>query len=144
MVVSNQAHSEEVMARPVPEMDPARRMPYLCDVRDLSSAEFTIVEVNGREIGLIRVGDDVHAVRNRCPHMGAKICHGQVGETLTTGSLIGDYDVDERGLVVRCPWHKWEFLLSNGESLLSGFLSDPLKKYDVTIVDGSVYLGSGG
>lgn len=118
-------------------------MTYLCELDDLSETSFKVMEINEREIGLIRDGDAVHAVRNRCPHMGARICNGQVGATMSTGSTIGDYGIDERGPVVRCPWHKWEFFLEDGQSLLDGHLSDPIKKYDVTVVGSSVYLGSG-
>jgi nitrite reductase/ring-hydroxylating ferredoxin subunit len=42
------------------------------------------------------------------------------------------------GQIVRCPWHQWEFDLTNGHTL-----ADPTRKirtYRVDVDDGEVYL----
>jgi nitrite reductase (NADH) small subunit len=45
-------------------------------------------------------------VRNRCPHHGGPLCLGTV-EQRVTGRPGGYARTDE--LVLRCPWHGWEF-----------------------------------
>ena len=35
-----------------------------------------MIEVGGHRVGLVRVGDEVHALADRCPHRGAPLCSG--------------------------------------------------------------------
>ena len=56
-----------------------------------------IVELNGKEIALFRVGDRIYALDNVCPHRG-----GPLGE----GMVVGDEVV--------CPWHAWSFKIATG------------------------------
>src|ERR1700730_1801825 len=37
-----------------------------------------IVTVNGREIGIFKVGDGFYGLFNRCPHQGAPLCRGEI------------------------------------------------------------------
>jgi nitrite reductase/ring-hydroxylating ferredoxin subunit len=76
-----------------------------------------VVDVAGRPVGVIAVGDEFFAVSDRCPHMGASMCTGSLGGTLVASppqELV--YGMAER--VLRCPWHGWEFDLESGRSLL--------------------------
>src|SRR3954447_6117744 len=41
-----------------------------------------IVEVDGRPVGVISVGEEFFAVHDRCPHMGASMCAGTLSGTL--------------------------------------------------------------
>ncbi len=56
-----------------------------------------VAEVNGQEIALFRVGSEVYALENECPHRGAALAFGDV-----------------RGETVFCPLHAWPFLLRDG------------------------------
>jgi len=67
--------------------------------------------VGGREIGVIATPDGPRAVRNRCPHQGGPLCRGPVA--LRLEGTPGKYDAGDR-LVLRCPWHGWEFDLQTG------------------------------
>lgn len=73
-----------------------------------------IVEVDGLEIAVFRLGDDLHAILNFCPHQSGPLCDGE----LTGRTLMGDdgfswkYDTDER--FVLCPWHGWVFDVTTG------------------------------
>ena len=76
-----------------------------------------VVEVNGRPVGVISVGEEFFAISDRCPHMGASMCAGSVSGTFVAAApqeLV--YGMDDR--VIRCPWHGWEFDLESGRSLL--------------------------
>lgn len=58
-----------------------------------------VVRAAGREVLLLRQGDQVYAVAPRCPHMGAPLERGTV---TAEGSLV-------------CPWHRSAFNLRTGD-----------------------------
>ena len=65
---------------------------------DLPEDTGKVVEIEGQEIALFRVGDAAYAVENLCPHR-----EGPLGE----GELDGE--------VVTCPFHGWEVNVRTGE-----------------------------
>ena len=89
-----------------------------------------MVEVGGHRIGLVGVGDDVHALADRCPHRGAPLCSG--GRTVHGIELEDGVPVRgaERALV-RCPWHKWDFDIASGRCLVHPTLR--LRRYRVLV-----------
>ena len=97
-----------------------------------------IVDVNGRRVGVISVGEDFYAISDKCPHMGASMCTGSLSGTFVpAGPHEYVYGQDDR--VIRCPWHGWEFDLESGRSLLEPKRVG-LKTYRVTEQDGDVVL----
>jgi 3-phenylpropionate/trans-cinnamate dioxygenase ferredoxin subunit len=71
-----------------------------------------VARVGGREIGVVAGPDGrLSAVRNRCPHHGAPLCHGTLVERLA--GEPGRWEPTGR-LVLRCPWHGWEFDVETG------------------------------
>jgi nitrite reductase (NADH) small subunit len=97
-----------------------------------------VVEVAGRPVGVISVGEEFFAVSDRCPHMGASMCSGSLSGTLVPADpheLV--YGLADR--VLRCPWHGWEFDLESGRSLLEPRRYG-LKTYPVSVEDGRVVL----
>jgi nitrite reductase (NADH) small subunit len=106
------------------------------DVGSLSDLERegrVIGRVDGREVGVVRSGGELHGVRNRCPHHGGPLCLGTVEERLV--GEPGSYDLT--GItVLRCPWHGWEFDPATG-----GCLDDPALRvavYPAKAADGRV------
>ena len=95
-----------------------------------------IVEVGRLSIGLFNVNGRFYAVRNACPHHGAKLCLGDVGGTMLP-SEIGNYDYGMPGQVLQCPRHAWQFDLETGRSI-----HDPDRRrcrvYAVKVEDGRV------
>ncbi|MDF1605422.1 Rieske (2Fe-2S) protein [Nocardioides sp. YIM 152315] len=107
-------------------------------VEEIRSEGCRVVDVNGRPVGVISVGDEFFAVSDRCPHMGASMCTGSLSGTLVpSGPHELVYGMDDR--VIRCPWHGWEFDLASGRSLLEPKRVG-LKTYRVTQHDGEVVL----
>jgi nitrite reductase/ring-hydroxylating ferredoxin subunit len=89
-----------------------------------------MVEVGGHRVGLIRVGDELHAVADRCPHRGAPLCSG--GRTVH-GIRVDD-GVAVRGTeraLLRCPWHKWDFDIASGRCVVHPTLR--IRRYRVTV-----------
>lgn len=88
---------------------------------DLKEGVGKAVEVKGRLIALFRRGDQVHAIDDNCPHMGAPLSDGRV--------------VDD---VVFCAWHGWRFRVTDGV-----WVDSPRTKvacYRVHVADGIVSL----
>ena len=86
--------------------------------------KFTIVEVEGREIGIARLANgEFRAVRNLCPHKGAPVCKGFISGTALP-SAPGQLAYGHDGQVLVCPWHGYEFDLNTGAQL---YLNEPAK-----------------
>jgi nitrite reductase (NADH) small subunit len=75
--------------------------------------ERRIVELGGHRIGLYRVGEELHALADRCPHRGAPLCSS--GRIATAIELRdGRPALGVPDTLVRCPWHKWDFDIGTG------------------------------
>jgi len=96
---------------------------------ELNDGEMRMVNIEGREIMIARVGDSYYASDNRCPHMGGNLSMGKL-----------------EGTVVTCPRHHSQFDLTDGHVIrwtdwggiklsLGKVLKSPrnLKTYDVII-----------
>ena len=58
------------------------------------------VELGGRVVALFNVGGKIQAIEGICPHAGGPLAEGTV-----------------EGTVVTCPWHGWQFALTNGQNM---------------------------
>ena len=100
-------------------------------VEEIPPGRRKIVEIEGRSIGVFNVHGSFYALRNRCPHQGAPLCQGSIKGTAVP-SLPGEYRWEREGEILRCPWHGWEFDLTNGRNM-----AEPdrwrVRAYDVTI-----------
>jgi naphthalene 1,2-dioxygenase system ferredoxin subunit len=73
------------------------------------------------DIALFRVGEELRATDNACPHYGASLSDGWI----------------EDG-VVACPWHCWQFDTKSGECL--SVAGADVKVYAVEIEDGKTII----
>ena len=106
-------------------------------VRDIPAGGHTLVEVDGRSIGVFNVHGAFVAVLNVCPHQLAPVCLGQVRGT-TLASEPGEYRWGRDGEILVCPWHGWEFDLLTGKALADK--RKRLRRYAVTVRDDTVYI----
>merc|ERR1712054_512439 len=81
------------------------------------------VYVNGRSIALFRYDGRVFAVDARCPHQGARLCEGEIGD-------IEDL-VEGQRFYVRCKVHKFQFDLVTG-AVIDG-TCPPLRIYNARV-----------
>lgn len=109
----------------------------VCAESDLERDGKVLVELNGTTVLVLKVGDQLYALRDRCPHNGGPLHLGRVGGTLVP-SKPSEYVYGLEGQVIRCPWHKWEYDLVGGCSLTDRRIR--LKMYDVEVRDGEVLL----
>jgi nitrite reductase/ring-hydroxylating ferredoxin subunit len=104
---------------------------------DFTVGEIKLVEIEGREVGIVRAQDTIFEIGNRCPHQGAPLCAGRVTGTMLASDR-NEYVYGEDGLVVRCPWHGFEFHVPTGESV-GGAIRGRIPVYHVEVRDGEVY-----
>jgi nitrite reductase/ring-hydroxylating ferredoxin subunit len=107
-----------------------------------SAAEFAegtvaVRRAGTQEVGVIRWGDRLYAVRNVCPHQSAPVCRGWLRPMLT-GPSPGSPALarDERRPLLSCPWHGWEFDVGSGRALFSDRMR--LRTYGIEVRDGRV------
>ena len=89
----------------------------VCTVGELPPGDMKIIEVSGREIGVFNVAGEFYALQNYCPHRGAPLCEGRV-TGLRKGPEPGKYEIERRGEIIRCPWHGYEFDITDGEFII--------------------------
>ncbi len=88
---------------------------------DLRDSEGVRVRLGERMVAVFRRGDEVFALGDSCPHMGASLSEGYLDAT----SVV-------------CPWHGWAFNLHDGSS---PFDDEALVEvYRVTVEEGIVYV----
>lgn len=100
-------------------------------VAEIGPGQRKIVEVDRISIGVFNVGGTFYALRNRCPHQGAPLCQGSLKGTALP-SAPGEYLWARDGEVLRCPWHGWEFDVTNGQSLFNPHRVR-VRAYEVTV-----------
>lgn len=82
------------------------------------------VVINGRSILLTRWRGQLYAISGRCPHAGADLSQGRLGN--------GRID---------CPMHGWKFDITNGRPLYPPDEGRPLRIYPLQLVAGEVWVG---
>jgi 3-phenylpropionate/trans-cinnamate dioxygenase ferredoxin subunit len=82
------------------------------------------VDVNGRNILLIRKDGEIFALENSCPHMNCRLTKGE----------LRDYNL-------KCPCHGWEFDIRSGEFVTAPKLK--LAVYPAKMDDYRIYVGMG-
>jgi 3-phenylpropionate/trans-cinnamate dioxygenase ferredoxin subunit len=103
----------------------------VCRVEELPPGGRKIVDVRGRTVGVFNVNGSYYALLNRCPHRNAPLCKGTI-TGLVQGPEPYKIEFSREGEVLRCPWHGWEFDITNGHSVFNPHRIRA-KSYDVTV-----------
>jgi nitrite reductase/ring-hydroxylating ferredoxin subunit len=85
---------------------------------DVLTGDRAVIEADGREILLLRVAGELHALDNACPHEG---------NPLVDGEVLGDQ--------LECAYHSWRFDLGTGACLYG---DEPAKRYTVEEEGGQI------
>jgi nitrite reductase/ring-hydroxylating ferredoxin subunit len=109
-------------------------------VDDLDAERGLLVDVQGRRVGVFKLGDEVFALQAVCPHQGGPIGAGGVfpracGEVVD--GRLREWN-DHENAVVACPWHGWEFDIRTGACV--GDPERKLRRYVTEVREGSVYV----
>ena len=87
---------------------------------ELSEGQAACAKAGDAEVLLVRDGDGIHALDDRCTHRGGPLHEGEVADGCVT-----------------CPWHGSRFRLADG-SVERGPASSPQPLYETRVVDGKV------
>lgn len=105
-------------------------------VDEIPIGQKKIVHIEGRSIGIFNVNGTYFALRNVCPHQGAQVCLGSVGDMTVCGdrelASLKEMRVTKQGEILRCPWHGWEFDIKTGKSIYNP-QGCYIKNYPVTV-----------
>ena len=108
--MKNSAFSEEL-----------KEFTKICGLDQLTESEGKRFIIDDVEIALFKIGDDVYALENICPHQHSALIYD--------GFIEGEHVV--------CPAHGWMFNLKTG-NLPSG--SKGLDAYEVKISENDIYV----
>ena len=103
-------------------------------VGEIAPNSCKIVAVQGREIGVFFVEGEYFALFNRCPHEGAALCRGRLFAAMES-DRPGEYRLGAGMMMLRCPWHGWEYDIRTGQSWCEP-KSVKARTYDVSIEPG--------
>ena len=90
-------------------------------LEELEAKGRMVVGVEGNTVCLLLEGGEVHAVDNRCPHMGFPLHRGSVADGILT-----------------CHWHHARFDLCSGGTFDQW--ADELRRFPVEVEDGEIYV----
>lgn len=107
-------------------------------IDDLTPGTCHIIDIEGTSIGIIRTNNDIYAIRNRCPHQGAEICLGTITGTMLP-SPPNQLRYGHTDQVLTCPWHRWEFDITTGQSI-GNATNKKLRTYKTEIADNHIYI----
>ena len=107
-------------------------------IEELKNGTMKMVMAEGREILLIRVGDNYFATDNRCSHMNGDLSQGKLEGTIVTCSRHGSQFDITNGQVVR--WLKGGLMSKLGAALKP---SKALQVYNVKVEGGKVLVDYG-
>ncbi len=114
----------------------------VCKHGDIAEGGVRIVRDGTLEIGVIRHGGQYYAYRNHCPHQGGPACEGlripQIKELIDEKGVYHGKTYDENDMHIVCPWHGYEFHLSDGVHVADKRVR--LQKFKVIERDGDVYV----
>ncbi len=114
----------------------------VCKEGEIAEGAVRLVKVGRVEIGVIRHGNKYYAYRNLCPHQGGPACEGlklpQVVDKIGENGIYLGQTFDESDIHIVCPWHGYEFHLTDGTHVIDKRLR--LKKYEVVARDGEIYV----
>jgi nitrite reductase/ring-hydroxylating ferredoxin subunit len=82
---------------------------------ELTPGRPTLVTANGTPVVLVRVGDQVHALGERCAHQGGPLSEGKLS-----------------GTRLACPWHGWMYDVRTGQCLFPA-RGGPVPSYRVRV-----------
>jgi nitrite reductase (NADH) small subunit len=118
-------------------------MKYLfCELSELKEREPYVKNINGVEIGMIQIKDELMAFENQCPHAGGPVCLGNVFgavmvELEDDKSVVREYVSDE-DLRVVCPWHGFEFNIESG--ICTTDQKYKLRKFETSVKEGKAFV----
>lgn len=103
-----------------------------------STGSRVIVDIDGHEVAVFRIGDEYHALANFCPHQSGPLCQGELTDCINIGDDDWEWVLEREGQVIQCPWHFWQFDVTTGENVNDSRYRVPT--YEAVVEDKIVYV----
>ena len=114
----------------------------VCKKGEIAEGDTRLLTVGAIEIGVILHRGKYYAYQNMCPHQGGPVCEGlklpQVIENIGENGIHLGKSFDENDMHIVCPWHGWEFHLSDGTHVIDR--RQRLRKFAVTEKQDEIYV----
>jgi 3-phenylpropionate/trans-cinnamate dioxygenase ferredoxin subunit len=94
---------------------------YVMEDGALPEGVMTVVFPFGVPVMLVRRGQDIYAVSNKCAHMGCPLSRGSLG-----------------GFIVECPCHEWTFDVRTGQFITAPEIRVPT--YECKAENSKIYV----
>ncbi len=88
---------------------------------DIAPGTSQVCQIEGKFIAIFNDGGTFRAIDDMCPHAGASLGEGWLDDGCVT-----------------CPWHAWQFRLSDGAYMQN--LSLKVETFPVRIQDGDIFV----
>ena len=90
-------------------------------ISDIGEGKSQVVNANGKELALFKIGGKIYAMENTCPHRGGPLAEGYL-----------------EGQEVTCPWHAWVFDVKTGVCQSAPDMKQPT--FPVKIEAGDIFV----
>jgi nitrite reductase/ring-hydroxylating ferredoxin subunit len=114
----------------------------VCRTDELKDGDRRVMSCDGTEVGVFRVGGELVAWHNQCPHRQGPVCQGRIYkrviEPIAQDGTVRTLDYDEHVTNIVCSWHGYEFDLKTGVNQGSDTIR--LRKVPLEERDGHVYV----
>ncbi len=93
----------------------------MCSLSELPPGKAIEKRILARRVAVFNVHGTLYGIESECKHMKATLAKGEIADNVLT-----------------CNWHHWKYDLLTGECLTHPDMK--LKRYDVEIVNGEIFL----
>lgn len=114
----------------------------VAEVASLGDPGRKVVDVEGMEVGIFRLGDEFFAYENRCPHLQGPVCQGKMLplalEQIHADGTSDGREFSKTKMNVVCPWHGYEFDIRTGTHPMDSKVR--LRRIPLKVMDGVIYV----
>ena len=106
---------------------------------DFPEGQGTKVEVNGLQIAVVNIDNELYGISDLCPHKNLPL-HPVGQERIVSGVELSDDskervklgDINEEELTINCPWHDLTWELETGDCPVTG---QTIGTFDIEVED---------
>jgi nitrite reductase/ring-hydroxylating ferredoxin subunit len=114
----------------------------VAEVDEIDEGERVLVQLEGKPVGVFNVEGELHAYLSWCAHQSGPCCEGNVTGTRSakfdSETLQTELEWVKEGRILNCPWHGWEYDITDGTCLSREGVSLP--SFPVSVRDGEIFV----